>query len=270
MLPGIEETYIIHNCCYQEKEMLYVGIRENGAPIFRYRQKPTGAVVLPDQVLNWAKDLDLAIGEAVLRGEGGDDHSQGYSLIQYPKGRAIQEKYIEFAARNEDLLRRVLHTSSKAEHRAIAADVIAYGKGKRRIVRDLLDAVSDPDGDVRNNATRALGIIAEFAAQHPSLNIKVPADPFIRMLNSYVWPDLNKAGYVLFQLTESRDPKLLEDLRKESLASLTDMAHWENPGHAFFALAVLGRIAGIPEKDLFEQIHNNREKVIAAAASSGP
>jgi hypothetical protein len=231
--------------------MIYVGIREKGMPKLQYRQAPHGNIALPDEVLHWARELDHAIGEAMVSGDAGDDHSQGHSLIKYPKGRAIQEKYIKFAARNEKLLRRVLRTSSNFEQRAIAAEVIAYAPDKRKIVGDLIYAVIDSDENVRNNAARALGIIASYSSHEPSKRIKISAKPFIPMLNSYVWVDRNKASFALFQLTERRNPKLLRKLRKETLASLIEMARWQNPGHAMFSFIVLGRIAGIPEKDLF-------------------
>jgi hypothetical protein len=249
--------------------MLYVGIREKGSQKFHYRQGPQSTISLPAEVLDWARKLDQAIGEAVRAGEGEDDHSKGHSLIKYPKARAIQEKYIVFATENENLLRRVLHTSSNAEHRAIAAEMIAYVNDIRRIVGDLVDALSDRDENVRNNAARALGIIAPLAEHEPSKGIRVPADPFIRMLNSYFWLDKNKASFALYQLTESRNPKLLRKLRKESLASLIEMARWLNSGHAIFPIIVLGRIGGIPEKDIFRYLNSDREKVITAAISSG-
>lgn len=267
-ISGVAEAYLTPNCCEQGKLILYVGIREKGAPNYQYRSAPHDTIALPGEVLNWARAFDQAVGEAVLSGESGDDQSQGHSLIQYPKARAIQDKYIIFAARNEDLLRRVLHTSANSEQRSIAATVIAYAPDKRKIVGDLVNAVWDSDENVRNNAARALGVIASFAAREPSKGIKVPAAPFIRMLNSYVWSDRNKASFALFQLTESRNPKLLRKLHKEALASLIEMARWKSPGHAMFSLIILGRIAGIPEKDLFESVNNDREKVIAAATSS--
>jgi hypothetical protein len=267
-IPGVAEAYFDHPCCEQGREMLYVGIREKSATTFQYRSAPYGTIVLPGEVLNWAREFEQALGEAVLSGEGEDDHSQGHSLIKYPKARAIQDKYIVFAAQNEDLLRKVLRTSANSEQRAIAASVIAYASDKRKIVGDLVYAVFDPDENVRNNAARALGIIASFAAREPSKRIKVPSDPFIHMLNSYVWTDRNKASFALFQLTESRNPKLLSKLRKKALASLIEMARWQSPGHAMFSFVVLSRIAGIPEKDIFGDFNNDREKVIAAATNS--
>jgi hypothetical protein len=267
-IPGVEEAYVVHPCCEQGKEMLYVGIREKGSPKFQYRPDPHGTIALPPEVLDWARELDQAIGEAVRAGEGEDDQSKGHSLIKYPKARAFQEKYIAFAAQNEDLLRKVLHTSSSPEQRAIAAYVIAYANDKRTIVGDLIDAVSDSDAEVRNGAMRALGIIASFSMHEPSKGIVVPADPFIRMLNSYFWTDRNKASFILLQLTESRDPKLLRELRKEALASLVEMARWQTFGHAISSFVVLGRIAGIPEKDIFGYFGSDREKVIGAAISS--
>lgn len=82
-----------------------------------------------------------ALGAAVLRGGIQDDHSQGHSLVDDPACRRIQEQFLMFAGSNLDELRRVLRE---------AAD-------------DLQAATRDPDSTVRNNAVRALGVVAEYA-----------------------------------------------------------------------------------------------------------
>ena len=61
------------------------------------------------------------------------------------EARAVQEKFLRLAAENTPLLRKVLRESADANHRALAAQIIAYSKDKRAVIRELVDAVKDSD-----------------------------------------------------------------------------------------------------------------------------
>jgi HEAT repeat protein len=163
-------------------------------------------------------------------------------------------------------LRDVLRGSADAEHRALAALVIAYADDKRAVVQDLVEAVGDPSSTVRNNAMRALGVMAAFARRRPELGIRVPTAPFIDMLNSLVWTDRNKSSHALAQLTATRDSALLGELRARALPALVDIARWKSPGHAHDGLLILGRIAGWPEERIWQAIQGGEREAIVAAA----
>ncbi len=78
----------------------------------------------------------------------------------------------------------------------------------------------------------ALGVLARSntrVARH------IPATGFIGMLNSGSWTDRNKAGFLLDELSQRRDPKLLKQLRSKALGSLIEMARWRFAGHSDFA-----------------------------------
>ena len=143
---------------------------------------------------------------AVMRGFTKEDISQGHSLMADSAARMIQLQFVTLAAKHLDTLRKVLRTSSDADHRALAAEVIAYNANKAAVVGDLVYAMRDPSTDVRNNATRALALIALYGQQHPELKITVPYEPFIDLLNSLTWTDRNKASLALMELTEKRRP----------------------------------------------------------------
>lgn len=81
--------------------------------------------------------------------------SQKHALFHNPEARAVQEHFINIAARDLKLLRAVLHQSSNAQHRALAAEIMAYTTNKKAVVKDLVYGMSDPDAGVRNNAMRA-------------------------------------------------------------------------------------------------------------------
>jgi hypothetical protein len=114
--------------------------------------------------------------------------------------------------------------------------------------------MSDPAESVRNNAMRALAVLGRYAQKNPDKRISIPYAPFIDLLNSIVWTDRNKSSLALFPLTTNRDRGLLAGLRKKTLPSLLDIAAWQSPGHAFSAVVILGRIAGLPDAEIFDAL----------------
>jgi hypothetical protein len=78
----------------------------------------------------------------------------------------------------------------------------------------------------------------------------VAVEPFVDLLNSLTWRDRNKSSLALMSLTEPRDPAVLSTLRQKAVTALAEMARWKNPGHAMPCVMILGRVAGMPEKDL--------------------
>jgi len=265
-LPGVVSAAIDPVCCEEGKTMLYVGVAEEGAPLLELRAPPTGKSRLPADVIQAGVAFARAHERAVRRGFVKEDVSQGHSLMEDSTARMIQLRYVELAAKHRDSLRAVLRTADDDDHRALAAEVLAYSANKQSVVPDLVYAMRDPSSEVRNNATRALALIAMYAQQHPELKISVPYEPFIDLLNSVAWTDLNKASLALMALTESRNPALLTALRTRAFNSVVDIAQWTNPGHAMAGVVILGRLAGIPDADIFAMYERGeRDKIIAAA-----
>jgi hypothetical protein len=128
--------------------------------------------------------------------------------------------------------------------------VIGYAEKKRMIVDDLQWAMRDPDAGVRNNAMRSLGAIAVLAARDPESGIRFSPTWFIEMLNSLIWSDRNKAAFALVNMTESRDARILGQIRAAALPALADMARWKHLGHALPGVILLGRVAGMPEAEI--------------------
>jgi hypothetical protein len=260
-IPGVTDARLSLVCCHEERAMLFVGIAERGAPAIDFHAQPTGSARLPADVVQAGTDLEDAWSAAVLRGETREDDSQGHALSFDSTVHAIQERFIIYAARHRELLRDVLKSSADAKHRALAAQVLGYAADKQAIVPDLVYATRDPDRNTRNDATRALVVIAGAVR-----GIRIPAEPFIDLLNSVVWTDRNKAAGALAQLTASRDPALLSALRARALPSLIEMARWKSPAHAASSIVILGRIAGLSEKEIqLAQERGAAARVIAAA-----
>jgi hypothetical protein len=265
-LPGVASAGIHPVCCEDGKTMLYVGILEDSTPPIQFRPAPNGKSRLPDEVVQAAIAFSNAHMRAIMSGNSKEDVTQGHSLMADSAARMTQLSFIPLAAKYADTLRNVLRTADDPAHRAFAGEVLAYSANKASVVNDLVYAMKDPSAEVRNNATRALALIALYGGQHPEAKISVPYEPFIDLLNSLAWTDRNKASLALMQLTESRDPKLLAALKAKAFDSLVDIARWTNPGHAAAGIFILGRMAGIPDSDAYAMLEKGEaEKVIAAA-----
>jgi hypothetical protein len=261
-LPNVAQARLQVVCCDAGKLIIFIGIREKGAPPLRFRSAPHGKVRLPDKIEKAAEDYSAALTNAVMKGDAGFDDSQGHSLIANPEARAFQEGFITYAAQNLKLLRAVLRKSSDARHRSLAAEIIAYAPNKRDIVKDLVYGTHDPDSDVRNNSLRALGVLAGSAQSSGARGIKVPLEPFVDLLNSIEWTDRNKSSLALFSLTATRDPLVLATLRRRALESLIDMSRWKSPGHAEYPFFILGRLGNIPEDEIQKAWDEGKREVL--------
>ncbi|CAA9368382.1 MAG: hypothetical protein AVDCRST_MAG68-5198 [uncultured Gemmatimonadetes bacterium] len=266
---GVAEVDVAQVCCSEDGgTMLYVGIREAATPPTVRRPAPTGAARLPAEMVAAGAAFESALMSAVRRDAAGEDASRGYSLAQDSAMRAVQERFIGFAARGLPLLGEVLRTSADAGHRALAAQIVAYGADRKRVAAALLHAVEDPDDGVRNNAVRALALLAGWAREHPEAGVVIPSAPFLRLVDSVSWSDRNKGVFALMALTATRDPALLAELRARSLPSLVEMARWTSPGHAMGPFLVLARVAGMTDAAAFQAWQaGEREAVIARASA---
>lgn len=270
-LPGVAEAHVSMVCCSETgRTLLYVGIREVGTPPTGFRAEPSGAARLPGDILAAGDRFEYALVSAVQRGATGEDDSQGYALAQDSALRYVQEGFLQIAADRSDTLASVLRHSADAAHRALAAQILAYGANRQAVARELLYAAEDPSDAVRNNATRALAVLADWVQRHPRAGVAIPAELFLDFLNSVSWTDRNKGVMVLVPLTASRDSALLAQLRSRALPSLVEMARWTNAGHALGPFLLVARIAGLSDGDAFQAWQaGDREAVIARAIASG-
>jgi hypothetical protein len=245
---GRPPTDVSFVCCDSKQNwMVYIGLPgESYAPL-AFNPAPTGDVRLPKAALALRDELDVAWMNAVMKGHATEDDSEGYTLINEPKARRVQLAIRDYALHNEALILGVLASSSDARHRAIAAQMLGYARQSDQQVDALVRASLDADDDVRNDAVRALEVLA---GAKPDLAKRIPPEPFVRLIRSGAWSDHNKASLLLVALTKNRDPKVLTLLRTEALDSLIEMARWRSVGHAEAALTIIGRIVGLSEDSL--------------------
>jgi len=234
-------------CCDDRGQwMIYIGLSHGGV---KYNPRPNGTAKLAPAALQlYSKAMDLNL-EAVEKGQSAEDESKGYALSAYPPYREAQLAMRQYALRHQSEIRNVLETSADADQRKAATQLLGFAAQSKSQINALAHAAFDPDSGVRNNAIRALAVLA---ASSPKVASQIPAARFIPLLSSGSWSDRNKSGLLLLHLTASRDPKLLADLRMQALGSMVEMARWRSPGHAMAYRFMLGRIAGIEEKKLEE------------------
>jgi len=246
-----EATDVSFTCCdHRTNLMIYIGLPGDSSRTFPYNPSPKGSARLPQPILDlYDRAMELTM-EAVQK-QPDEDRSKGYGLSAYRPLRETELAIREFAIHNELLIRRVLRSSAEPKERQVAAHALGYARQSRGQISALVRASRDEDNTVRNNAVRALGVLALSSEK---LAAWIPAETFVRMLNSGVWEDRNKAGGLLAVLSRGRDPRLLRLLRSEALDSLIEMARWRDPNHASDARMILGRIAGIEEGRLQELV----------------
>ena len=253
-------------CCNEQgNPMIYIGVAGTSSVAARHKPAPAGEVRLPAAALKLSQETEEALRKAASAGRTQQDLSNGYALSVDPELRIKELQIREFALHNEKLLRTVLSSSSEPEHRAIAAEFLGYVNTSASQIAELTQAARDPYEGVRNNAVRALGVIASSSQQRARM---ISAKPFIALLKSDKWVDRNKGCWLMISLTASRDPKLLTQLRSEAMDALIEMARWRFVGHASSARRLLGRIGGIEEAKLDTLIGDHTETIIAAAQKS--
>jgi hypothetical protein len=70
------------------------------------------------------------------------------------------------------------------------------------------------------------------------------------MLNSLSWGDRMQAARFLVNLTDSRDQRILAQIKDRAWDSIVEMAKWKQAEHSLPSYILLGRVAGLPEEDL--------------------
>lgn len=259
---GKPDTDLAVVCCDQPgKLQVYVGVEGSSYRAPKYAAPPVGAAALPEDGVGLYRAASKANAAAVESGRGGEDDSNGYALTDDAAAKAIQLRMREYALHHGAGIEEVLRESKDAEQRQAAAALLGYAERSQEQVKALARAATDTDSEVRNNAVRALGVLA---VAQPLVGLDV--EPFVQMLYSGQWSDRNKASLLLRRITESRDPVVLAKLRDEAMGPLLDGAQWQSAGHAFFFLILLGRIGGLDEGRIQTLMEAGDRAAIVAAA----
>jgi hypothetical protein len=177
------------------------------------------------------------------------------------KYNQLKEQSSQQSKNIPDQLMQVLKNSGEPLQRAVAAHCLGLIAHTAPELIALTDASKDADSVVRNNAVRALGVIASEGGARAKL---IPAVQFVQLLSLGIWTDRNKGSFLISELIKIRDAKLIDQLRSESIPALKEMAAWDR-GHATPALRILGVIANIPDARIDELIAADDRKTIIDA-----
>jgi hypothetical protein len=233
-------------CCDRSGNwMIYIGL--SGKTPICNPQPMDEEKELPEDFIELYERFEIELEDAIRRGAAQEDQSMGYALSVDPPLRETQLAMRDIALEHEEILLDVLKNAAEAKQRTAAAEILGYAKQSKRQFEALVYAARDAEPHVRNNATRALWILAD---SNPDLAAEVPTDFYIDMLLSKKWSDINKASLVLCSITERDNGKVLDRLhRKDIVERLSEMARWRT-WHADYARYLLGRLAGIDEERL--------------------
>jgi hypothetical protein len=247
-VTGRDATDVFRVCCTGDADsVVFIGLPGSSSRAFRLDSAPQGDAAVSAELAALSHQANEAEMKAVMSGHSAEDGAPGYRLLKEPGAKSAELAVRDYVLQHEDEIIRVLQSSAKANQRAMAADALGYAARQPRQLVALTRAVRDPDSDVRNNATRALG---EILRADPSAADQIPPDAFIDMVRSGTWTDRNKGCMTLWPLTQARDKELLARVQSEAGEALWEIARWHSVGWAFCARSILGRIAGVPEDRL--------------------
>jgi hypothetical protein len=228
-------TEIAPVCCdAQGNGIVFVGL---SGKTFQYRARPHGKARLSQDVLElYDRWFQLFMAD-VQKGAAAEDHAKGYALSAAPEVRAAQLEMREYAVDRGGLLRHVLATADDDQQRIVAAHLLGYTRQSRAQILALVAAHRDSNGTVRNNATRALIVLAKSSQK---IAAQIPLAEFVEQLLSGTWTDVNKSSALLDIITRGGSaPPVLG--RPDVRTRLIEIARWRT-SHGQPARDILKRL----------------------------
>jgi hypothetical protein len=271
LMPGVAAARVEAVCCDGPNAILFIGIEERGSPHFGTRPAPAGTASLPEDVMTAYREYLGAVGRAAELGNAAEDLTAGESHVADIPARLFEDRLTGLAAERLEVLREVLRNGAEPDERAVAAAVIGYAPDKQQAIKDLQFGMQDVEPAVRANAVRAMMAVAVLAQKRPELGLRIEPTWMVEMLNSIVLSDRQLAARALVTLTEQPNAATLDLIRARALPALVDMARWKTLRYALPAFLLVGRTAGVPERELLDQWQQgDRETTIEKATAAAP
>src|SRR6478672_3441748 len=124
-----EPTDVAFICCDAKQHYLvYIGLPGESYEPLAFNPAPSGGVRLPKDALKLSEAVDDAWSNAVMNGHATEEDSAGYTMTNDPQARRAQLALRAYVLQHEELVMRVLAFSNDGEHRAIAAQMVGYGR----------------------------------------------------------------------------------------------------------------------------------------------
>src|ERR1044071_7186516 len=175
---GAEPTDVAPICCdIHDRWIIYIGLPGKNSRTLTYNASPQGTIHFPPDVITLYRETMGILMESV-HAQSREDRTKGYALSSYPPLRAKQLAMREYAVTHAGLFHQVLNNSKDTEQRVVASHLLGYAVHNNLQIRSLVHASRDSDDGVRNNAVRALGVLAE---SNQEIARKIPAQDFVDM-----------------------------------------------------------------------------------------
>jgi hypothetical protein len=211
-----------------------------------FRPPPTGSYPDPDGLLLAWHAYEAEVLKLLDRGQLKPPPADcpSFQCLGDPRQPELQPLAAPLAnaAHHAEELATIVRNDKSAERRAAAAFVLAYVKDGEIVVADLLPALHDPSGMVRNNAMR---VLAEIALHHPEIDI--PIEPVIEALGFPSVADRNKAAAALCGLVGRPRPDMAQVRRRvasDAGSMLLAMLRLQQPNNHDWAYKVFTAISG--------------------------
>jgi hypothetical protein len=92
-VTGHPATDVAVVCCDNNRHyMIYIGLKGKSMKTFPHNPEPHGRAQLPAAILEVYKQAMDALGEAVRKGDAGEDDSKGYALRTDPATRSKEQR----------------------------------------------------------------------------------------------------------------------------------------------------------------------------------
>jgi len=269
-ISGVVRARVEAVCCEGPDALLFVGVEEREGPHVAFHSDPAGNATLPEGLAATYQQFLSTVQRAAQQQKGSSALPADRHLISDAEARGFEQQFSAFAAEHLAELRDVLHNGPEPEERAIAAAVIGYATQKREVVDDLQYSMQDPDEAVRSNAIRSLHAIAVYAARDRSLGIRIAPTWPIELLNSIVLSDRLQATDLLVTLTDTENRVAVDQMRVRALPALVEMARWETLNYALRPFLLVGRIAGLSEKEIQDRWSKGEREAVIEKALAPP
>lgn len=128
---GRAATDVSPVCCDERgKWTIFIGL---GGKRIQYNAEPQGSARLPPHALKLYERFMSAVGQAVSKGDAGEEHSREFALATRNRAERTEELAMrEYAARHAALIKDVLASSANDEQRIAAAELLGF-RPRRRI-----------------------------------------------------------------------------------------------------------------------------------------
>lgn len=159
------------------------------------------------------------------------------SGFNHPKLKDSFSVFIRSARKEKKLLIKTIDSDPLPQRRIAAIYLVGYLNNPHEIISLLTKCVTDSDDGVRNSAMRVIGETMKKAKIH-EINVM----PFLKLLDSPVNTDRNKALLVLLNAANSSSSKQL--IIREGTKQLVSLLRLKQPNNHEMAYDLLKKISG--------------------------